>query len=143
MNAPRAGEPGAIRQRLPYLRATLSASMALMVVAAGVASLTHGAAGAAGAVAGVALVLVSYVISGVSVAWADAIHPRMVMPVGLLTYAVKMIVLGVGMATVASTGWSGLRPMGMTIIAAVFVWTGTHLVWVLRTPMPYVDIGRK
>ncbi|HEX5594534.1 MAG TPA: hypothetical protein VFX61_00705 [Micromonosporaceae bacterium] len=139
MSAPRAGQPGAIRQRLPYLRSTLSASLVLLVVAVGVAALLRGPAGAAGAAAGVALVLVSYLISGVSVAWADAVHPRMIMPVGLVTYAVKVVVLGVAMAAVAATGWSGLGPMGATIIAAVMVWTGAHLVWAVRSPLPYVE----
>ncbi|HEX5542272.1 MAG TPA: hypothetical protein VFX60_12040 [Micromonospora sp.] len=139
MSAPRAGEPGAIRARLPYLRTTLGASGVLLVVAAGVAALLRGATGAAGAAAGVALVVISYLISGISVAWADAVHPRMIMPVGLVTYAVKVVILGVAMAAVAATGWPGLGPMGATIIAAVMVWAGAHLVWAVRTPMPYVE----
>lgn len=128
-----------MRRRLPYLRVTLLASLALLLVAAPVAGVIRGVVGAAGAVAGVALVVVSYLISGVSVAWADAIHPRLIMPVGLLTYAVKIVVLGVVMAAVAATGWAGLGPMGVTIIAAVVVWTGAHLVWAVRSPLPYVE----
>lgn len=115
------------------------ASAALLPVAVLLATVARGTAGAAGAIAGVALVVVSYLISGVSVAWADSVNPRLIMPVGLMTYAVKVVILGVVMAAIAATGWSGLGPMGATIIAAVFVWTGAHLVWAVRAPLPYVD----
>lgn len=130
-----------IRARLPYLRVTVPASVALLLVAAPVAAATQGASGAAGAVAGVALVVVSYLVSGVSVAWADAVHPRLIMPVGLVTYAVKIVVLGLVMASIAATGWGGLAAMGATIIAAVVVWTGAHLIWAVRSPLPYVEPG--
>lgn len=86
--------------------------------------------------AGIALVVASYLVSGVSVAWADAVNPRMIMSVGLVTYATKIVVLGVAMAAVAATGWPGLPDMGVAIIAAVVVWTGAHLGWALRTPLP-------
>nr|MDT0662889.1 hypothetical protein [Micromonospora sp. DSM 115978] len=138
--APPAGQPGAIRRRLPYLRATLPASAVLLVVGVLVGGLLRGFPGAAGAAAGVALVTVSYLISGLSVAWADAVHPRLIMSVGLLTYVVKIVILGVVMAGVAATDWAGLAPMGVAIIVAVLVWTAFHLAWVLRAPLPYVQV---
>jgi ATP synthase protein I len=137
-DAPRAGERGAIWSRLPYLRATLTASAALLLVAVPVGGLLRGGTGAAGAAAGIALVVVSYLISGVSVAWADAVNPRLIMSVGLVTYATKIVVLGVAMAVIAATGWAGLAPMGASTIAAVIVWTVTHLVWAVRSPLPVV-----
>lgn len=137
--APPAGHPGALRRRLPYLRVTLLASAVLLAVAVPVAAVVAGGAGAVGAVAGVALVALSYLVSGFSVAWADAVHPRLVLPVGLGTYAAKIVVLGVVMWTIASTGWSGLRPMGAAIIAAVVVWTTAHVIWAIRSPLPYVQ----
>lgn len=142
MNAPRAGEPGAIRARLPYLRLPLLACAVLAAVAVPVAAVLHGATGGAGVAAGIALVVVSYLISGVSVAWADAVHPKLIMSVGLITYATKIVILGVVMAAVAATGWDGLLDMGVAIIAAVVVWTGAHLAWALRSPLPYVEPHR-
>ncbi len=139
MTAPRAGEPGAIRARLPHLRLPLLACAALAVVAVPAAALLRGPAGAAGVAAGIALVIVSYLVSSFSVAWADAVHPRLIMSVGLVTYATKIVFLGVAMAAVASTGWPGLPDMGVSIIAAVVVWTGAHLTWALRSPLPTVD----
>ncbi|SCG33788.1 hypothetical protein [Micromonospora halophytica] len=136
MSAPRAGQPGAIRARLPYLRLPLLACAALALVAVPAAAVLRGATGAAGVAAGIALVVVSYLVSGVSVAWADAVNPRLIMSVGLVTYATKIVLLGVVMAAVATTGWAGLSDMGVAIIAAVVVWTGAHLTWALRSPLP-------
>ncbi|GIJ28507.1 hypothetical protein Vqi01_36690 [Micromonospora qiuiae] len=135
---PRAGEPGAIRARLPHLRLPLLACAALAVVGLPAAAWLRGPTGAAGVVAGIGLVVVSYLISGLSVAWADAVHPKMIMSVGLVTYATKIVFLGVAMAAIAATGWPGLPDMGVAIIAAVVVWTGAHLTWALRTPLPTV-----
>ncbi|MGW0431152.1 hypothetical protein ACWDV4_01180 [Micromonospora sp. NPDC003197] len=139
MSAPPAGQPGAIRQRMPYLRTTLLASAALLVLAVPVGAVLRGPTGAAGAAAGVALVVLSYLVSGFSIAWADAVNPKLIMSVGLVTYATKIVILGVVMAAIAATGWSGLEPMGAAIIAAVAVWTITQLVWTVRAPLPYVQ----
>lgn len=142
MSEPRAGQRGAIRARLPYLRFPLVACGALVVVAVPLAALVRGTTSAVAVAAGVGLVVVSYLVSGLSVAWADAIDPRLIMSVGLVTYAIKIVILGVVMAAIAATGWSGLPDMGVAIIAAVVVWSGAHLTWALRTPLPYVDPHR-
>ncbi|WP_433529681.1 hypothetical protein ACQPYA_25950 [Micromonospora sp. CA-263727] len=139
MSAPRAGEPGAIRARLPHLRLPLLACAVLGAVGIPAAALLRGPAGAAGVAAGIGLVILSYLISSLSVAWADAVHPRLIMSVGLVTYATKIVFLGVVMAAVAATGWPGLPDLGVSIIVAVVVWTGAHLTWALRSPLPTVD----
>ncbi|MGC4803461.1 hypothetical protein [Micromonospora sp. DT233] len=136
MSEPRAGEPGAIRSRLPHLRLPLLACGVLALIGVPTAAVLRGGTGAAGVAAGIALVVASYLVSGLSVAWADAVHPRMIMSVGLVTYATKIVVLGLTMAAVAATGWPGLPDMGAAIIIAVVVWTGTHLAWALRSPLP-------
>ncbi|MDG4795875.1 hypothetical protein [Micromonospora sp. WMMD1082] len=138
-SAPRAGEPGAIRARLPHLRLPLLACAALAATGVPAAALLRGPTGAAGVAAGIALVVVSYLISSLSVAWADAVHPRLIMSVGLVTYVTKIVILGVVMAAVAATGWPGLPDMGVAIILAVVVWTAAHLTWALRSPLPTVD----
>lgn len=137
-DAPPAGRPGAVRRRLPYLRVTLLASAVLALVAIPLGAVVAGSAGATGVAAGIALVVLSYLVSGISVAWADAVHPRLVLPVGLGTYAAKIVLLGLVMWAIAGTDWTGLGPMGAAIIAAVVVWTATHLVWAVRSPLPYV-----
>ncbi|MFI7021839.1 hypothetical protein [Micromonospora sp. NPDC049900] len=139
MTAPRAGEPGAIRSRLPHLRLPLLACAGLAVLGVPIAALLRGPTGAAGVAAGIGLVVVSYLVSGLSVAWADAVSPKMIMPVGLVTYATKMVFLGMVMAAVARTGWPGLPDMGVAIIAGVLVWIVAHTTWAWRAPLPTVD----
>ncbi|MER7165002.1 hypothetical protein ABT336_02840 [Micromonospora sp. NPDC000207] len=138
-DAPPAGQPGAIRARLPFLRFTLVACAVLAVLAVPGAALLRGPTSAAGVAAGIGLVVASYLISGLSVAWADAVNPKLIMPFGLVTYGIKIVILGVAMSAVAATGWAGLTDMGVAIIAAVIVWTGAHLTWALRTPLPYTQ----
>jgi hypothetical protein len=69
-------------------------------------------------------------VTTVLVAWADAVNPQLVLPVGLALYAVKFTLLGVVMVAVASPGWSGLIPLCLGIAAGVAVWTGVHIWWI-------------
>ncbi|SCL18613.1 hypothetical protein GA0070616_1550 [Micromonospora nigra] len=138
MSAPRAGEPGALRARLPHLRLPLAACAVLAVIGVPAAAVVRGPTGGAGVAAGIGLVVFSYLVSSLSVAWADAVNPRLIMSVGLVTYATKIVLLGVVMSAVAATGWPGLPDMGVAIIAGVLVWTGAHLTWALRSPLPTV-----
>ena len=74
------------------------------------------------------------------IAWADSIHPRMVLPVGLLTYVVKFAALGVGMYALASTGWDGLPALGVAVIVATLAWATAHAWWLWHAKIPYVDV---
>jgi ATP synthase protein I len=122
------------------LPATLAASGVLLVLASGIAFFLDGLTSALGAAAGVVLVSGSYVVSHLCVALADAVNRTLVMPVGLLVYGVKILVLGLVMAGVAAAGWPGLPAMGVGIMAAVVVWTAAQAVWVWRARIPYVEI---
>lgn len=117
--------------RLAHLPVVLSATGALLLVAAVAGWLAGGAAAAAGAAAGVALVAGSYLLTTLLVAWADSVEVRLVLPVGLTTYLVKFTAIGVAMAAVVATGWDGLPALGVGVVAAVVVWTGSHIWWIL------------
>jgi len=128
-----------VSKRLRHLPATLLASAVLLAIAVPIGGLARSGAGAAGAAVGVGVVVASYLVSAFAIAWADSVHPRLVMPVGLTTYTLKILLLGLGMAAVASTGWRGLAPMGVALMAAVLVWTTTQAWWTWRARLPYVD----
>ena len=68
-----------------------------------------GFAGAAGAAAGVGIVVASFTVSSLVIAWADSVHPTLVLPVGMFTYIVKFTAIGFAMAAVVASGWDGLR----------------------------------
>ncbi|MGC5021653.1 hypothetical protein [Micromonospora sp. DT47] len=120
------------RWRLRHLPVLLAASVALGAVAAVVGGVTGGGDAALGAAAGVAVTAVSYTLTTVVLAWADAVNPQLVLPFGLGLYAAKFTLLGVVMVGVASTGWDGLIPLCVGIAAGVAVWTGVHIWWLTR-----------
>jgi hypothetical protein len=131
---------GTLRPRLRHLPMPLLAMAALAVVATLVGGLARGGTGALGAAAGVVLVAASYTASSAVLAWADGVNPRLVLPVGLVTYAVKFLLLGLLMLAVAATGWDGLRPMGFAIVAAALTWSVAQAAWTWRAKIPYVEV---
>ncbi|MEV4813738.1 hypothetical protein [Micromonospora avicenniae] len=115
--------------RLRHLPVLLIASVLLAGVAAVVGGVTGGADAALGAAAGVAVTVISYSLTTVVLAWADARNTQLVLPFGLALYVAKFTVIGAVMVGVASTGWPGLIPMCLGIAAGVAVWTGVHIWW--------------
>ena len=120
--------------RLGYLPVALAVSAVVLVLATVVGWLAVGGAGALGAAAGVALVVLSYLVSGLLIAWADSFDPQLVLPVGLATYVVKFALLGLVMLALVPVGWAGTTAMGLAIIAGVMGWIGANLWWALRQP---------
>ncbi len=129
-----------LRRRLRHLPAGLAASGMLLVVAVGVGALVSGAAGAAGAAAGVILVAASYTGSSLVIAWADSINPRLVLPVGMLTYVVKFTLIGIGAIAVGGTGWAGVPALACGIAAGVVAWTTAQAWWTWHAKIPYVEL---
>ena len=129
-----------MKARLRHLPASLIAAAILLAVGMPVGWFVGGGAAALGVLSGVALVAVSYLTSSLVVAWVDLVHRAMLLPVVLLTYVLKFTVFGVVMWQVSNTGWSGLRPMGVTVIVATIVWTGAQMWWTLRAKIPYVEV---
>jgi ATP synthase protein I len=125
---------------LRHLPASLLASAVLLVVGVPVGGVLAGGAGAAGVAAGVGLVVFSYLVSSLVVAWVDLVARQLLLAVGLLTYVVKFTVFGMAMYAVWQTGWAGLTAMGVTVIVATVVWTGAQLWWILTAKIPYVEL---
>jgi hypothetical protein len=130
-----------VKKRLRHLPASLLASAVLLLVGVPAAGVLAGASGAAGVAAGVALVVFSYLVSSVVVAWVDLVDRRLLLVVGLLTYALKFTLFGIAMWWVSGTGWAGLTAMGVSVIVATLVWTGTQLWWITHAKIPYVDVS--
>ncbi|MFY1636582.1 hypothetical protein ACN27F_25455 [Solwaraspora sp. WMMB335] len=128
-----------MRRRLRHLPLPLAVSAALLVVLVVAGSLVDGPAGAVGAAVGVLLVVASYVGSSLALAWADTVHPKLVLSVGLLTYGGKFALLGAAVFAVADSGWSGLRMLAVAIMAGTVGWVGAQVWWTFRARIPYVD----
>jgi hypothetical protein len=132
---------GGLRVRLRHLPSGLLASAGLLLVGVLLGALLRGPAGAAGAAVGVGLVAASYTLSSVVIAWADLRDPRLVLPVGLLTYVVKFTIIGFALAALASTDWDGLPAMGVAVMVTALGWTIAQAVWTWRARIPYVEIN--
>jgi hypothetical protein len=123
-----------------HLPAGLLASAALLAVGLLPAALAWGAAGVAGVAAGVGLVAASYTLSSLVIAWVDAVDRRLLMPVGLMTYIIKFTLIGVLMGAISASGWSGLIPMGVAILAGVLTWIVAQSWWTWRARIMYVEV---
>jgi len=129
-----------MRKRLRHLPSGLIATAVLLVVGVPVGALLRGGAGAAGAAAGVGLVAVSYVIGSVVIAWADSLDPRLVLPAGLMTYVLKFTLIGVIMAAISASGWSGLVPMGVAVLVSALGWIVAQSWWTWHARVAYVEL---
>jgi hypothetical protein len=127
--------------RLAHLPVLLAANGALLVAAVAVGWLADGGTGAAGAAAGVGVVVASYLLSTLVIAWADTVHPSLVLAVGVVTYIVKFSVIGAVMVALTAADWPGLPAMGVGVVAGVVTWTGTHIWWLVRH-QPVVEHDR-
>jgi hypothetical protein len=122
-------DPGWRVRHLPMLTAI---SGALALCAASVGLLADGPNAALGAASGVLVVAVSFTVSTLVVAWADAVRPALIMPLGLLTYVIKYSLIVAIMIGVASSGWTGGRAMAWGIVVGAVLLTVAQVWWVSR-----------
>jgi hypothetical protein len=127
-------------KRLRHLPSGLIATAVLLVVGVVAGALLRGGAGAAGAAAGVGLVAASYVIGSLVIAWADSVDPKLILPVGLMTYALKFTLIGVIMAAISASGWPGLVPMGVAVLASALGWIVAQSWWTWHARIAYVEL---
>jgi hypothetical protein len=126
--------------RLTHLPSGLKASAVLFVIAVPGGALFAGVAGALGAAVGVALVVASFTVSSLVIAWADSVNPTLVLPVGLMTYVLKFTAIGFLMAAVAGTNWDGLPALGGAVIVTTLGWATAQAWWTWHAKIPYVDV---
>ncbi|MEV6298455.1 hypothetical protein AB0M02_03515 [Actinoplanes sp. NPDC051861] len=122
--------PADPRWRVEHLPLISAVCFALLTCAASVGFFTGGTDAALGSAAGVLIVTVSYSMSTLVIAWADTVRPALLMPLALMTYAVKYALLGVILAYGVSTDWPGRTALGLGIVAGVMVWTGAQAWWI-------------
>lgn len=124
--------------RLAHLRVGLGATLLLAPAVALVGGLYAGPAGVVAGLVAIAVVALSFIVSTLAVAAADKRDPALVLPVGLGTYAAKVVVLGVAAFSIAGGNAAWNPVAGWSVVAATITWTVAHAVWFWRTPRPYV-----
>jgi hypothetical protein len=122
--------------RLRHLPPILIAAGVMTAGAAVLGAVFAGGVGAFAAALGVVIATVSYLASTLAIAWADKLDPKLVMPFGMGVYVAKLSVLGGLMLVVASTGWAGLKPLSVGIVAGVLAWTATQIWWIVTVHAP-------
>jgi hypothetical protein len=118
--------------RLAHLPMVVAAGLALVFCAATIGFVTGGPTAALGAATGVFVVGVGLTMSTLVIAWADAVRPELIMPLGLLAYVIKFALISVMMMTVAANGWAGGLPMAWGIAGGVVALTAVQVWWVSR-----------
>ena len=112
-----------------FLKPALIATVAVGVLAAVIGGILQGGPGAFGAAGGVALVIVSYVVSTLIIAWVDRVNRNMLLVVGMLTYAVKFLLLFLLVGWAATQDWIGTMAIGLGVVAGVLTWTAAQIWW--------------
>jgi hypothetical protein len=120
------------RWRIEHMPMVVAAGFALVLCAASAGLFLGGADAALGAAAGVFIVTVSYTMSTLAVAWADALRPALIMPIGLAAYVIKYLLIAFILFSVAANGWAGGRPMAWGIAVGVVLLTAVQVWWVSR-----------
>ena len=129
-----------MKKRLRHLPAGLAASAVLLLLGLVLGAVFRGPVGAFGAAAGVLLVAASYSGSSLIIAWVDLKNRAILLPVALVTYAVKFTVIGFVLAGLAAAHWGGLVPLGLAVMVTALVWVVAQAVWTWRARILYVEI---
>ena len=124
--------PADPRWRIEHLPFVTAVGLALVCGAASAGFLAGGPAGALGAAGGVLVVTVGVTLTTLVIAWADAVRPALVLPVGLAIYVIKYSLIVFLLFGVASSGWAGARPMCWGLALGAVVITGVQAWWLTR-----------
>ncbi|MGH3429667.1 MAG: hypothetical protein ACRDQZ_19210, partial [Mycobacteriales bacterium] len=81
---------------------------------------------------GVVIAAASFLLSSLVIAWADAVDRRMILPVGLMTYVFKIVVIGMIVFGIARRDWPGLTPLLWGIAAGTASWIAAQATWTYR-----------
>jgi hypothetical protein len=125
---------------MTHLPVGLKTSAVVLVLMVAGGAVFGGLAGALGAAAGVGIVVASFTLSSLVIAWADSVHPTLVLPVGMVTYITKFTALGFVMAAVVGSGWDGLTALCLGVGVATIGWATAQAWWVYHAQIPYVDV---
>jgi hypothetical protein len=123
-----------------HLPVGLKVSAVIFVLTVAGGAVFGGLTGALGAAAGVGIVVASFTVSSLVIAWADSVHPTLVLPVGMFTYIIKFTAIGFAMAAVVASGWDGLTALGVGVAVATIGWATAQAWWVWHARIPYVDV---
>ncbi|MGH3655497.1 MAG: hypothetical protein ACRDUA_02465 [Micromonosporaceae bacterium] len=122
-----------MRSGLRFVPTCLAVAAVIAVGAVPIGWFTHGTDGATGAAAGVAVMALAYLMSAVVIVWVDAVDRKLLLPIVMLTYVLKIVALGVVGYTAKQAGWEGLPAMAVSAGVVIILWPLAQLWWTLRS----------
>ncbi len=81
---------------------------------------------------GVGVAATSFAFSSLVIVWVDLIDRRLILPVGLLTYVLKIVTIGVVVFALARHDWPGFVPLLWGIAVGTATWVSTQAIWAYR-----------
>lgn len=112
----------------------------VLIVASG---LLAGPKGLIGSALGVAVVAIFFSVGLVVIGWASQINPMLMMNVALLTYLVKIIVLGALLFAVRDTTAFDTKAFAWSVFVATLVWITAEIRAFTKLQLPYVDSAQE
>ena len=103
---------------------------AVVAIVGGIAAgLSYQASNGVGFAAGVTLAAGSFLLSALVIAWADVAARHLILPIGLMTYAFKITLIGMVVFGVARRDWPGFTGLLWGIAVGTAVWVVVQAVW--------------
>jgi ATP synthase protein I len=126
---------------LGHLKLCLTALIAGGLVLGIVGGLVSGLGAVLGVTMGTVIVGVFFTFSAVVIAWVGKTNPKTVMVAALFAYVIKVLVLGIVLATMPIDGPIDVKWMAGAIGLGLFLWLGAHMRYVWTLKLYYVDPG--
>jgi hypothetical protein len=111
------------------------------VLAAVLGLILAGGSGAWAAPAGVALAALGFAGSALAVMKAEKIDIRLTLPMALVTYAIKLMVVFMALALVREIVPDALPPFAYGIVGGAVAWLAAQAVWAYKAKIPYIELG--
>lgn len=118
---------------LRYLPTCFAVCAVVALVGAPVGWYFRGAAGALGVLSGVTVMALAYLVSALVLVWVDSIDRRLLLPIAMMTYILKIVMLGAVAFAANRAGWPGLFPMAVSAGVVIILWPLAQLWWTLRS----------
>jgi len=126
---------------LGHLKLCLTALIAGGLVLGIVGGLVSGLGAVLGVILGTVIVGTFFTFSAVVIAWVGKTNPKTVMVAALFAYVIKVLVLGIVLATMPIDGPIDVKWMAGSIGLGLFLWLGAHMRYVWTLKLYYVDPG--
>jgi ATP synthase protein I len=124
-------------------RGAALATAAAAPVALGLAWYVNGSKGVLGAAFGLALAIGFFSATLLAVGAAGRVQPELMLPAAVLTFAVKMTVIGLLLFLLRDTGAFDREAFALALVAGTVIYLAAEIRFAVRARIPYVVTDEK